>query len=174
VRGDKERARTEQETANFMREMEKIDYLHKPRAKGRMREAFEETLTDSLFHALEGNKQAEKVLVGHKRNIDRLDRESKRETGDIERDLAATDKLLASENEGLSLLKKRKDRMEASTPPQPTEIVEGQIVDSSQRIFRYQEQQNKLRERKSRIEQDTAREKKEAYDDVQRQLREAR
>ncbi len=153
-------------------ELEEIERLRRPRSKGRIHTAFEETLTDSLHHAFEGNKQAEKILVGHKREVDRLDREYKRETADINRDLTATDKLLVSENEGLNLLKKRKDRMEAEK--QPTEVVEGQIVDSSQRIFRYQEQQSKLKERKSRIEQDTAREKKEAYDDVQQQLREAR
>jgi len=173
VYSEKERGKTV-ELDDFTREMERIDRLHGPRTKGRLREAFEETLTDSLFRAFQGNRQAEKILVGHKREIDRLDRETARESADIDRDLAATDELLTSENERLNLLKKRKDRMEKSTPPEPTEVVEGEIVNSSRRIFQLQEQQSKLREQKSRMEQDAARKKKEAYDDVQRELREVR
>jgi len=180
VHGDKERARTEQETANFMREMEKIDYLHKPRTKGRMRETFEETLTGSLFHALEGNKQAEKILVGHKREVDRLDREATRETSDIDRQLKLIDSQIESETRRINLLARRggiiiaKDATRSPNARQGTEVIETEVETANRRLRELQNEKITLQGRKLRIEQDTAREKKEAYDDVQRQLREAR
>ena len=142
--------------------------------KSRLRQAFEETLMENLSSALEGKPEAERILIGHKREMERLDRESARETADINRDLAATEELLRSENQTLDLLNKRKKRMEESTPPQPTEVVEGQIVESTRRVFTLKESQSKLRERQLRLQQDVERERKEQLEETRHKLGEVR
>jgi hypothetical protein len=147
------------------------DRTRRERRPSRLGQAFSEVLTENLAQALEGNRQAERILVGHKREMERLTREGVREKSDLNRDLTMTDKLLHSENEGLELLKKRKQRMEQEK--QPTEIVEGQIVDTSRRILQYQEQQAKLKEKQYRVDEDLERERRTALENTQRQLKEA-
>lgn len=155
-------------------ELEEIERLHRPRTKGRLHEALEETLTNSLSRAVQGNKPAERILVGHRREMDRLTRESTRENADIDRDLVATEKLLHSENDTLTLLRKQKQRMEESKTPQPTEVVERQIVESERQIFKLQEHESAIKQKRARLTEDLERERREQLENVSRQLKEAK
>jgi len=148
------------------------DRTRRVRGKSRIREALEETLSENVAQALEGNREAEHILVGHRREMDRLNRESTREKMDFGKDLESTRKLLSSENESLNILRKRKGRLEKEQ--QPTEIVEGQIVESTRRIYQYEQHESQIKEKQARLEQDLERERREALEDVSRKLRETK
>ncbi len=156
-------------------ELEEIERLHKPRTRGRLREATEELLASNVSQALQGrNKQVEQIIVGHRRESERLEREKTRGEADVDMDINSNNTQLLAEKDTLALLKKQKQRMEESKSPQPTEAVERQIVDSERHILQLEAQRNKLKEHKTRMNTDIERERAEELTDYQRRLREAR
>lgn len=157
--------------------------LRRERRPSRLRAAFEETLMENLSAALEGSGRREDIVVGYRRKLadiksdeEKLNRTAERERADIDKEEALTDNVLRSENRGLELLKQRRNRLLQAK--EPTEVVEGQIVDAERHILQVQEQKNKYVEHRHRYEQDLARalaekakERQEADEDARRELR---
>jgi len=158
--------------------------LSRRRGKSILRQAIEDQSMVILSEALEPRHDTERILASHKRKIEDIDsdamkrkREAERDRADIEKDIALTDKLLQSENRGLELLMKRKERMQKEQ--HPTEVVEGQIVEAERRALNLSESKSKLSQRLHRVQEDLAeemqmkdRERRETIDETQRRLRE--
>jgi hypothetical protein len=138
-----------------------------------------------LEDAFKGQGDAEKVLVGHKRRIEdidssvsKLNRDANRERADLAKDIEDADKQLVYENERLRLLTQRRDKL--AQEGKDTEVVEGEIVNSTRRSFDLQQSKASLSERKHRLDEDLAealrekdKEKKETLEDTEHRLREA-
>jgi len=154
------------------------------RKKSRLREAFEEELSLGVSRLFEDHAEAERLLRQHKRltgdiEKDRVTIEShaKREKADLEQQISIIEKEVESERERLRLATKRKERMEHEG--KDTEVVESEMVTSTRQIFELQERRSRLEQTVQRLEEDKAEklaEKKEeetrALEDLQSRLKE--
>jgi hypothetical protein len=145
-----------------------ISAHHSSKDKGILRKALESQV-ESMF---KDRSEGDKILVGHNRRIAELERNTQRQKADIAKEKTLTEKLLNSERENLDLLKKREKRMTKATPPQPTEVVKGEILNSQQRIVRLEEQKDKLAKQEVRLDEDKRREEAETIEDTRRKLKE--
>lgn len=138
-----------------------------------------------LEDAFKGQGEAEKVLIGHKRKIEdidsdvaKLNRDAVRERADLAQGIESADKQLAYENERLRLLTQRRNKLAQES--KDTEIVEGEIVNSTRRSFDLQQSKASYQERKHRLDEDLAealkekdKERHQELEDTQRRLKEA-
>lgn len=162
------------------------------RKPSRLKQAFEETITDELNRALEGNREADAIRISHKRSLDRitaddekLQRVAKREQDDVNRQIRAIDDQIGSEERRIHILAERgggiiaKDATRPLHERQGTEVIEGEVESAKGRIMGLKERKVSLSQQDIRTREDLSKaltenrkQKTEADEDFARKLRE--
>jgi len=161
------------------------DRTRRPRGHSRILEAYGDVLSSGLSSAFEGNREKERISIGHKRRVEeidsdvaKLDRNAVRERNDIARGIENTESQIRSENQRLALLRTRQEGLVREG--KPTEVIDEQIVNANRHASELWNTKVSLTQRQHRLEEDLKselaekrKEKQQEQEDVRRRLKEA-